>query len=127
MSVLRWWRLARYSVSDRIIHALAAGHQHALPIMRAYGIHSGALYPELLRLETSGMIVSAWDSSTPRRRTYALSPWAAQATLRIPEINARWDALTALTRQCEHCHERHATIEAHGDWFCQICWQEVLG
>ena len=53
-------------------------------VMRAARIHSGTLYPLLLRFEKAGILESRWEETTPeelgrpRRRFYHLTPSGAQ-------------------------------------------------
>lgn len=67
-------QLWRISEESRVLHGLYTGHQHALPISRAYAINIGRLYVCLIRLERAGLIRSGYtESAPPRRRCYWLT------------------------------------------------------
>lgn len=52
---------------------------YGLELMKQAGLHSGTLYPALIRLETHGLVVSSWEDvdpkviGRPRRRLYRLT------------------------------------------------------
>jgi PadR family transcriptional regulator, regulatory protein PadR len=54
--------------------------RYGLEIGKAAGVSGSGLYPVLMRLETSGVVTSAWEdadpseSGRPRRRMYRLTP-----------------------------------------------------
>jgi DNA-binding PadR family transcriptional regulator len=63
-----------------VLQAVAAGHQFGFDIMDATGLPSGTVYPALRRLETDGLVSSAWEAdatarkaSRPRRRNYQIT------------------------------------------------------
>lgn len=52
---------------------------YGLELMKVAGLHSGTLYPALMRLETHGLVKSTWEAidpvaaGRPRRRLYRLT------------------------------------------------------
>ncbi|QLG13387.1 PadR family transcriptional regulator (plasmid) [Deinococcus sp. D7000] len=54
------------------------GH-YGFDLMGRTGLHSGTLYPALIRLETEGLVTSTWEdidpsaAGRPRRRLYQLT------------------------------------------------------
>ena len=63
-----------------ILQALAGGCRHGFEVMDATGLPSGTVYPALRRLESLGLVRSAWEEEAtahaagrPRRRYYELT------------------------------------------------------
>jgi DNA-binding PadR family transcriptional regulator len=63
-----------------VLRAVANGHRFGFDIMDATGLPSGTVYPALRRLETSGLVSSAWEpdatarkANRPRRRNYQIT------------------------------------------------------
>jgi PadR family transcriptional regulator PadR len=65
-----------------ILRALADGGElHGLALARAAGLKPGTIHPELVRLETAGLIASRWEDPfgpQPRRRVYQLTDHGRQ-------------------------------------------------
>src|SRR5690349_24872691 len=82
LAVLSRLQVPQYGYSLR--QALAEG---GLPI------EEGTLYPLLRRLESQGLLLSEWDTTTaPPRRYYRLSPEGERA---FAELSAAWRAQAA--------------------------------
>ena len=63
-----------------VLQALAQGHRFGFDIMEATRLPSGTVYPILRRLESQGLVGSAWEDdgrarklNRPRRRNYQLT------------------------------------------------------
>lgn len=68
--------------TSRLLLALAERFnegQYGFDLMGRTGLHSGTLYPALIRLETEGLVTSCWENinpsavGRPRRRLYQLT------------------------------------------------------
>jgi DNA-binding PadR family transcriptional regulator len=71
---MRYFQRRREQAESRIIVALAVGEQFGYPLMRTTGLRPGRLYPALVRLESTGRIISGWiEGPYPRRRFYRLT------------------------------------------------------
>jgi PadR family transcriptional regulator, regulatory protein PadR len=71
----------------QVLHALLADparEHYGLEICRDTGLPTGSIYPILARLETSGLVISAWEdldetaAKRRRRRYYRLTPDGAE-------------------------------------------------
>ena len=63
-----------------VLSLIAAGHRYGFDIMDVSGLPDGTVYPALRRLETAGMLSSAWEEldeeipqKRPPRRYYELT------------------------------------------------------
>ena len=80
-----------------VLQALALGHPHGFDVMDATGLPSGTVYPILRRVESEGLVKSAWEKpeiaqreGRPPRRTYVLTAageaWLASAHTRFRAV-----------------------------------------
>lgn len=83
-----------------VLQAIARGHRFGFDIMDATGLPSGTVYPALRRLETTGLITSAWESDVqahgqgrPRRRNYQLT---RHGRTQLADAETRYRAVSRL-------------------------------
>jgi DNA-binding PadR family transcriptional regulator len=91
------------SLSDTalfILQALASGSRFGFEVMDATELPSGTIYPALRRLESMGLVDSAWESDEtarragrPRRRYYELT---APGRARLADARARYRVVSRL-------------------------------
>lgn len=75
------------------LQALATGSRFGFEVMDATALPSGTIYPALRRLESLGLVDSAWEDDEearaegrPRRRYYTLTP---EGRAHLSEARAR--------------------------------------
>ncbi|MFC3833417.1 PadR family transcriptional regulator [Deinococcus rufus] len=67
---------------------------YGLELMKRAGLHSGTLYPALIRLETHGLVTSSWEdidpvaAGRPRRRLYRLTGDGIRLTEQLQQGSA---------------------------------------
>lgn len=78
-----------------ILQALSRGARFGFEVMDVTELPSGTIYPALRRLESTGLVDSAWEddgdaraAGRPRRRYYELTP-AGRARLSDARARAR--------------------------------------
>lgn len=83
-----------------VLQALAQGHRFGFDIMDATRLPSGTVYPALRRLESLGLVASAWEederarkANRPRRRNYQLTRAGRD---QLGEAEARYRAVSHL-------------------------------
>ena len=83
-----------------VLQALAQGHRFGFDIMDATRLPSGTVYPVLRRLETAGLVSSAWEgderarqANRPRRRNYRLTKAGRE---QLAEADAKYRAVAKL-------------------------------
>lgn len=83
-----------------ILQALARGHRFGFEVMDATELPSGTIYPALRRLESMGLVDSAWEAEDtarrhgrPRRRYYELT---AEGRGRLADARARYRVVARL-------------------------------
>jgi PadR family transcriptional regulator, regulatory protein PadR len=83
-----------------VLQALAQGHRFGFDIMDATRLPSGTVYPALRRLETAGLVSSAWEederarqANRPRRRNYRLTKTGRE---QLAEADAKYRAVAKL-------------------------------
>jgi DNA-binding PadR family transcriptional regulator len=83
-----------------ILQALFQGHRFGFDIMDATQLPSGTVYPVLRRLESSGLVESAWEENAssrkagrPRRRYYQLTRTGRE---QLAQSESRYHAVSRL-------------------------------
>ena len=83
-----------------VLQAITRDYRFGFDIMQVTGLPSGTVYPALRRLESLGLIASAWEDDAtaraegrPRRRYYVCS---AAGKRRLGEAEARYRAVGRL-------------------------------
>ena len=83
-----------------ILQALARGTRFGFEVMDATELPSGTIYPALRRLESLGLVDSAWESDEtarragrPRRRYYELT---TEGRARLADARARYRVVSRL-------------------------------
>jgi DNA-binding PadR family transcriptional regulator len=83
-----------------VLQALAQGYRFGFDIMDATRLPSGTVYPVLRRLESAGLVSSAWEeddrakqASRPRRRNYRLTKAGRE---QLGEADAKYRAVAKL-------------------------------
>ena len=85
---------------ERVLRAFLADpvdRRYGYDLMKAAGLKSGTLYPLLGRLETRGLVSSAWetpgqDGERPRRYYHLTSEGIEVARLELAQLSARRSA-----------------------------------
>lgn len=83
-----------------VLQALAQGHKFGFDIMNVTNLPTGTVYPALRRLESQGLVRSAWESekeardhARPRRRYYELT---ATGKAQLADAESRYRAVSKL-------------------------------
>ena len=83
-----------------VLQALAQGHRFGFDIMDVTKLPTGTVYPALRRLESQGLVRSAWesekearDNARPRRRYYEMT---ASGKAQLAEAELRYRAVSKL-------------------------------
>jgi PadR family transcriptional regulator PadR len=83
-----------------VLQALAQGHKFGFDIMNVTNLPTGTVYPALRRLESQGLVRSAWesekearDNARPRRRYYEMT---ATGKAQLAEAESRYRAVSKL-------------------------------
>ena len=83
-----------------VLQAVSQGHKFGFDIMDATELPSGTVYPALRRLETGGLVESAWEEDAssrkagrPRRRYYQLTRAGRE---QLSEAETRYRAVSKL-------------------------------
>jgi DNA-binding PadR family transcriptional regulator len=83
-----------------VLQALSQGHKFGFDIMDATQLPSGTVYPALRRLESNGLVESAWEENAssrkagrPRRRYYQLTRSGRE---QLSEAETRYRAVSKL-------------------------------
>jgi DNA-binding PadR family transcriptional regulator len=83
-----------------VLQALARGSRFGFEVMDATALPSGTIYPALRRLESLGLVDSAWEpdeearrEGRPRRRYYELT---AEGRARLADARARYRVVSRL-------------------------------
>src|SRR5262245_44129853 len=83
-----------------VLQALGTGSRFGFEVMDATELPSGTIYPALRRLESMGLVDSAWESDEaarkagrPRRRYYELT---TEGRARLTDARARYRVVSRL-------------------------------